>query len=185
MPPQSDRPTLRQVAGGLVAQWGALALGLISCFLILLASKRLGAEVRVFCALGAATVIGLWLTTAEFRRDGMAFAASSTLALLPIAAIECGWIEIEGRGMALLVETFCIAILFVGALERLGREGVAAMIHVARHGVGRPALTQPARSRIIIVRCCIILIGLLAVPAANAVAMHQAAQDAPPLADGG
>jgi hypothetical protein len=157
---------MRRLAGSVAGQWGALGFGLASCFLILLATKQFGTEVRVFCALGAIAVIGLWLATGGFRRDGLACAASSTLALLPIAALECGWIEIEGRGMALLVETFCLAILFVGHLQRLGDEAIAAARQVLRHVPSRLALMTAPRSRMIVVRCCLVLLGLLLVPPA-------------------
>lgn len=101
---------------------GALTLGLAACFIVLLATKLIGAELRSFAALGAMAVIGLWLSTAGFRRDGMVFAISSTLCLLPVALIECGWIALDNAGLALLVETACVGALFAGSLRRLGAE---------------------------------------------------------------
>ncbi len=128
MPNARTPAVLRRLAIDTAGQWAAMALGLAACFLVLLATKRLGAEVRVFCAFGAMAVILLWLGTGSFRRDGLACAASSTLALLPIAALECGWVEMEGQGSALLVETFSLAILFIGPLQRLGAEAMAAAL---------------------------------------------------------
>lgn len=118
----------QRIMGEAARQWLALAVGLCGCFLVLLATKRFGAEVRVYCALGAMAVIGLWLAGGALRRDGLTCVASSTLALLPIAALECGWVQIEGQGAALLVETFCLAILFVGPLQRLGGDMIAATL---------------------------------------------------------
>ena len=119
---------LRQVAGEYATEGAALGFGLAACFLVVLATKRLDPDMRMLCALGAIVVIGLWLGTDSLRRDGLACAVSSTLALVPIAALECGWVEIEGRGIALLIETFCLAILFVGHLQRVGAEAVALVI---------------------------------------------------------
>ncbi len=141
MPTSDDNRFLRRLAADTASQWAALVLGLCACFLVLLATKRFGSEVRVFCALGAMVVIMLWLATGSFRRDGLNFAASSTLALVPIAALECGWVEIEGQGAALLVETFSLAILFVGPLQRLGSETVAALL---RRPIAR-SQTLPSR----------------------------------------
>ena len=118
-------PILRRLVLAYVEQWWALGFGLAACFLVLLATKQLGQEVRVFCALGAIVVIVMWLATGGFRRDGLVCAASSTLALLPIAALECGWVVVEERSFALLIETFCLAILFVGQVERVGRDAIA------------------------------------------------------------
>jgi hypothetical protein len=158
-------------------QWWALGFGLGACFLVLLATKQFAAEARVFCALGAIVVIVMWLATGSFRRDGMACAASSTLALLPIAALECNWITIDDRGMVLLVETFCLAILFVGQLTRLGGEVTAMAQDVLRTSGGddmprtHPGAPQPSwrdgfanQSSTIVVRCCVILLGLIAAP---------------------
>lgn len=166
MPPMSDEtPSLRQLLLAGIAQWWALGVGLAACFLVLLATKQFAAEARVFCALGAIVVIVLWLATGSFRRDGMACAASSTLALLPIAALECNWIAIDDRAMVLLVETFCLAILFVGQLSRLGGEVSAMAQAVLRSGRPQPAYGDFGRhSSTIVVRCCVILLGLLAAP---------------------
>lgn len=158
-------PILRRLVLAYVEQWWALGFGLAACFLVLLATKQLGQEVRVFCALGAIVVIVMWLATGGFRRDGLVCAASSTLALLPIAALECGWVVVEERGFALLIETFCLAILFVGQVERVGRDAIAMI----RQELGRARPDRAAvaaflagpGSRVIVVRCCTILLGLL------------------------
>lgn len=163
-PPQAERPFIR-LAGFVAEQWLALAFGAITCFLTLLATKRLGAEVRVFCAFAAIVVISLWLATGNFRRDGLACAASSTFALSPIAALECGWVELDEPATALLIETFCLAILFVGHIERLGREAMqAARAMLASNPVRW--LAEPTTSRGLVVRCCIMLLALLVGPAA-------------------
>lgn len=160
----ASRPLYRLVSF-VAEQWLALAFGAISCFLILLATKRFGPEVRVFCALGAIAVIALWLATGDFRRDGIACAASSTLALTPIAALECGWIAIDDPATALLIETFCLAILFASQVERLGGEAITA----ARLALRRlPLLRVPEAdsSRGLVIRCCMLLLALLVGPAA-------------------
>jgi hypothetical protein len=175
MPAPLRRRPLREAVTGLVRRLGAPVLGLVSCVLILLATRRLGGEVRAFCALGAAAVIGLWLTTADFRRDATLFAASSTLALVPIAALESGWIVIEGRGMALLIETFCLAILFVSAIEPLVREGMAVLQPFVHPGLSQSAPVRETRLRSIVVRCCVIAIGLLTIPAVSVAAIHRLA----------
>ncbi len=169
MPQPSERATaLRRVILEGVEQWWALGLGLAACFLVLLATKQFVAEARVFCALGAIVVIVMWLATGSFRRDGMACAASSTLALLPIAALECNWIAVDDRGMVLLIETFCLAILFVGQLSRLGGEVTAMAQDVLRPHRADPLQAMRAsfgrRSSTIVVRCCVILLGLIAAP---------------------
>lgn len=162
-----DRMTaLRRLFVDFVQQWWALGFGLAACFLVLLATKQFAAEARVFCALGAIVVIVMWLATGSFRRDGMACAASSTLVLLPIAALECNWIVVEDRGMVLLIETFCLAILFVGQITRLGGEISGMMAHVLRTHPAAPVIhaTFGSRSSTIVVRCCVILLGLTAAP---------------------
>ncbi len=181
------RANLRRLALAYFEQWWALGFGLAACFLVLLATKQLGNEVRVFCALGAIVVIVMWLATGGFRRDGLVCAASSTLALLPIAALECGWMVVEERGLALLIETFCLAILFVGQIERVGKEAMAMLRHEMGRGrpdraaiaafLGGPGSRIPG-SRIIVIRCCTILLGLLI--ASSAIYSSSAvARDAP------
>jgi hypothetical protein len=147
-------------------QWWALGFGLAACFLVLLATKQFAQEARIFCALGAIVVIVMWLATGGFRRDGMACAVSSTLVLLPIAALECNWIAVDDRGMVLLIESFCLAILFTGQLTRLGGEMMAMTRHMLRTHPAAPVLhaTFGIRSRTIVVRCCVILLGLIAAP---------------------
>ena len=169
MPQPNDRATaLRRLIIDGVQQWWALGVGLIACFLVLLATKQFAAEARVFCALGAIVVIVMWLATGSFRRDGMACAASSTLALFPIAALECNWITVDDRGMVLLVETFCLAILFVVQLSRLGGEVTAMAQDVLRLHPAGPIPDMRTnfgrRSSTIVVRCCVILLGLIAAP---------------------
>lgn len=165
----AKRP-MRQLAGAIASQWVALGIGLAACFLVLLATKQLGAEVRVFCALGAIVVITLWLATDTFRRDGVVFAASSTLALLPIAALECGWVEIEGQGSALLIETFCLAVLFVSHVQRLGGEAIAAARPILAAMPGFAARTGVSIGTL---RACAIMVGLLFLPAAVLAATGQ------------
>ncbi len=169
MPQQApDRATaLRTLLVAGAQQWWALGFGLVACFLVLLATKQFAAEARVFCALGAIVVIVMWLATGSFRRDGVACAASSTMALLPIAALECGWIAVDDRAMVLLVETFCLAILFVGQLTRLGGELTAMVRNVLRTHPRPPAapwISLGHQSSTIVVRCCVILLGLIAAP---------------------
>ena len=158
-------PRFRQLVLATISQWWALAFGLAACFLVLVATKQLGSEIRVFCALGAIVVILMWLATGGFRQDGFACAASSTLALLPIAALECGWIVVEERSFALLVETFCLAILFVGQVERVGKEAIAMFRHELQRTwperASLVALLAAPGSRVVVVRCCVILLGLL------------------------
>jgi hypothetical protein len=83
---------------------------------------------------------------------------------LPIAALECNWIAVDDRGMALLVETFCLAILFVGQLSRLGGEVSAMAQDVLRTPAPAVAISFGERSSTIVVRCCVILLGLIAAP---------------------
>ena len=169
MPPSPERSaTLRRVSLAYASQWWALGFGLAASFLVLLATKQFGNEVRVFCALGAITVILLWLGTGSFRRDGATCAASSTLALLPIAALECGWVEVDGPGMVLLIESFCLAILFVGQINRIGAELFAVAGTLLRRDQAEPGMAALGplfrRSSTIVIRCCLILIGLMSVP---------------------
>ncbi len=172
--PATDRTAaLRELLVAGAQQWWALGFGLAACFLVLLATKQFAAEARVFCALGAIVVILMWLATGSFRRDGVACAASSTLALLPIAALEAGWISVDDRGLVLLVETFCLAILFSGQLTRLGTE-LAAMARSVLHRHPRapsaPWVSLGHQSSTIVVRCCVILLGLMAAPSLVSVA---------------
>jgi hypothetical protein len=178
MPTRPDHAAVRHLAGAVASQWGALGFGLAASFLVLLATKQLGAEVRVFCALGAIVVILLWLATGGFRRDGLACAASSTLALLPIAALECGWVTVDDRGTVLMIETFCLAILFVGHMQRLGLEAVAAARLVLRQVPLRLILPPMPRSRVIVVQCCLVLLGLMIVPLTVRAAAGQIAEAA-------
>jgi len=121
-----SRSTTVRLRGGLretlLGHGGALSLGLASSFVVLLMSRQASVAAPGLCALAAMVVIGLWLGTAGFRRDGTAFAVSSTLCLLPVALIECGWVEVPSAGLALIVETGCLGLLFAGSLRRLGAE---------------------------------------------------------------
>ena len=66
--PTAAKRTMRQLAGAIAGQWVALGIGLAACFLVLLATKQLGAEVRVFAA-GTTRLLGLRLVDAGSGYD--------------------------------------------------------------------------------------------------------------------
>jgi hypothetical protein len=128
--PQTAGSTMRRRTGlveTLLAQGGALTMGLTTSFIVLLVTKQVSVAAPGLCALGAMVVIGLWLSTAGFRRDRMVYAVSSTLCLVPVVLIECGWINLPNSGLALIIETVCLGLLFAGSLRRLGAEATGRL----------------------------------------------------------
>jgi hypothetical protein len=165
----------RDAVTRILRHWRAAALGMAACLLILLATRSLGGELRVFTMMGAAAAIGLWLLTADVRREAFSFAASSTLALLPLAALQAGWIEIEDREMALLAEAFCLAVLFVSALEPLARSGMAALRQALDVAAAGPVPVGAARARAVAMCGGLVVFGLVVVPGLAMAVLHRVA----------
>jgi len=139
--PITDSPsTLSTAANGdwrrLLTQGGALSLGLLSSCLILLAARQEGVASGAVASVAAGLVIALWLGTAMFRKDGSACSIASTLCLLPVMLIECGWVTLPSPGLGLGIEYAFLAVLFAGALRKLGAEFGARLL---RTTVGMPA----------------------------------------------
>ena len=114
----------------LVTQGGALSLGLLSSCLILLAARQEGVTSGVVASVAAGLVIALWLGTAMFRKDGSACSVTSTLCLMPVMLIECGWVTLPSPGLSLGVEYAFLAVLFAGALRKLGAEFGSRLLRV-------------------------------------------------------
>ena len=106
----------------LLTQGSALSLGLLSSCLILLAARQDGVASNLVASVAAGLVILLWLATALFRQDGSAFSVTSTVCLMPVMLIECGWVTLPSAGLGIGIEYACLAVLFAGALRKLGAE---------------------------------------------------------------
>src|SRR5450631_3501562 len=106
----------------LLTQGSALSLGLLSSCLILLAARQDGVASNLVASVAAGLVILLWLATSLFRKDSSAFSVTSTVCLMPVMLIECGWVTLPSAGFGLGIEYACVAVLFAGALRKLGAE---------------------------------------------------------------
>ncbi len=120
--PSAPQLPAGQAAKSFLVQSAALAIGLAASFLVLLGTRGVEIESEIFCNAGALVVIGLWLGTGAFRHDGAALRLRSAMWLVPIVAIQSGWWQIPRTGAALVIETFCIAMLFAATLQSLGAE---------------------------------------------------------------
>jgi hypothetical protein len=112
----------------LLTQGGALSLGLLSSCLVLLAARQEGVASGAVASVAAGLVIALWLGTAMFRKDGSVCSVTSTLCLLPVMLIECGWVTLPSPSLSLGVEYAFLAVLFAGALRKLGAEFGARLL---------------------------------------------------------
>jgi hypothetical protein len=115
----------------LLSQGGALSLGLLSSCLILLAARQEGVAPGAVTSVAAGLVIALWLGTAMFRKDGSACSVTSTLCLTPVMLIECGWVTLPSPALSLGVQYAFLAVLFAGALRKLGAEFGARLLRAS------------------------------------------------------
>ena len=117
-PPPAKFSVLRRHA----LHWGALSAGLTLMFGVLMATKLGHFRNEETCTFAAALILAVWVCSGMLRQDRSVFGWGATFCLLPVVMIECSWVPMPRDGVALVVETVCVALLFAGNLRRLGAE---------------------------------------------------------------